>query len=56
LRTQAFFDLLLLEIQNLQSIIEQTFAEAEKEAELIRNWLLQRTRIAGQNYLDGKET
>ena len=39
-QTEAYFDLLLLEIKRLDSEIEKNFTEAEKEAELIKNWAL----------------
>lgn len=39
-QTEAYFDLLLLEIKRLNSEIEKNFTEAEKEAELVKNWAL----------------
>lgn len=39
-QTEAYFDLLLLEIKRLNSEIEKNFTEADKEAELIKNWAL----------------
>ena len=39
-QTEAYYDILLLEIKRLDSEIEKNFTEAEKEAELIKNWAL----------------
>ena len=39
-QTEAYYDILLLEIKRLNSEIEKNFTEAEKEAELIKNWAL----------------
>lgn len=39
-RTEAYFDLLLLEIKRLNSEIEKNFTEADKEAQIIKNWAL----------------
>lgn len=39
-QTQAYFDLMLIEIGKLQSQIEVNFAEAEKEIEIIKEWSL----------------
>lgn len=39
-QTEAYFDLLLLEIKRLNSDIEKNFDEAEKEVEIIKNWAL----------------
>jgi len=39
-RTEAYFDLLLLEIKRLNSEIENTFTEADKETAMIKNWAL----------------
>jgi len=39
-QTEAYFDLLLLQIQQLQSKIEHTFSEAEKEVKIINQWAL----------------
>ena len=39
-QTQAYFDLILIEIGKLQSQIEVNFAEAEKEIEIIKEWSL----------------
>ena len=38
--TEAYFDLLLLQIQQLQDKIEHTFSEAEKEVKIINQWAL----------------
>lgn len=39
-QTEAFFDLLLLQIMQLQDQIAANFAEAEKEVQIIKNWAL----------------
>ena len=39
-QTEAYFDLLLLEIKRLNSEIEKNFTEADKEAAMIKNWAL----------------
>jgi len=39
-QTEAYFDLLLLQVAQLQSQIEYNFSEAEKEVKLINNWAL----------------
>lgn len=39
-QTEAYFDLLLLEIQELQNRINKTFAEAEKEIDIINQWAI----------------
>jgi len=39
-QTEAYFDLLLLEIKRLNSEIENTFTEADKETAMIKNWAL----------------
>jgi hypothetical protein len=39
-QTEAYFDLLLLEIKRLNSEIENNFSEADKEVVLIKNWAL----------------
>lgn len=38
--TEAHFDLMLLQIRQLQAKIENTFAEAEKEVKIINEWAL----------------
>lgn len=40
LRTQAYYDLLLLEIQKMNQQIADTFLESDKEIEIIRQWAL----------------
>jgi Bacteriophage Mu Gam like protein len=39
-QTEAFYDLLLLQIKNLNQQIEKNFTEAEKECNIINNWAL----------------
>lgn len=39
-QTQAYYDLVLIQIGELQSEIEENFAEAEKEIEIIGQWSL----------------
>lgn len=39
-QTEAFYDLLLLQIKKMNHQIANTFAEAEKECRLINNWAL----------------
>ena len=39
-QTEAFYDLLLLQIQQMQEKIAYNFAEAEKEVAIINNWAL----------------
>lgn len=39
-QTQAYYDLILIQIGELQSEIEENFAEAEKEIEIIKEWSL----------------
>ena len=39
---EAYYDLLLLEIQNLSKEQEKNFTTANKEIELINNWVLKR--------------
>ena len=39
-QTEAYYDLVLLEIKNLNQKIESNFREAEKECEIINNWAL----------------
>ena len=40
LQTQAYFDLLLLEIQKLQESIANNFLESDREVEIIKQWAL----------------
>jgi phage host-nuclease inhibitor protein Gam len=45
-QTQAYYDLILIQIGELQSEIESNFAEAEKEIEIIKEWTLnQNTKL-----------
>ena len=39
-QTEAYYDLLLLQIKNLNQQIEKNFSEAEKECQIINNWAL----------------
>lgn len=39
-QTEAFFDLLLLQVQQMQEQIAYNFAEADKEVALIKQWAL----------------
>jgi len=39
-QTEAYFDVLLMQIQSLQSQISNNFAEAEKEVSMINQWAL----------------
>lgn len=39
-QTEAYYDLVLLQIKTLNEKIEKTFAEADKECELIKNFAL----------------
>ena len=41
-QTEAYYDLVLLEIKNLNQKIESNFREAEKECKIIKNWALAR--------------
>jgi hypothetical protein len=50
-QTEAYFDLLLLEIKRLNSEIEKNFTEAEKEIEMIKNWALMKN-LKVQNRID----
>lgn len=42
LQTEAYFDLLLLQIEQLQEQISANFSEAEKEIQIIKDWALRR--------------
>jgi hypothetical protein len=44
-QTEAYYDLILLQIKNLQGQIANNFSEAEKEIQHINNWVLQRNMI-----------
>lgn len=39
-QTEAYYDLLLLQIRSLNKQIERNFSEAEKECQIINNWAL----------------
>ena len=39
-QTEAYYDLVLLQIRTLSKEIEKNFTEAEKECEIIKNWAL----------------
>ena len=39
-QTEAYYDLLLLQIKNFNHQIEKNFSEAEKECQIINNWAL----------------
>lgn len=41
-QSEAYYDLLLLQIKSLDEEIEKNFNEAEKEIEIIRNWAIKR--------------
>ena len=45
MRTEAYFDLVLLQIKSLQEQIGINFKEAEKEVQHINTWVLQRNSI-----------
>ena len=44
-QTEAYYDLVLLQIKNLQGQIANNFSESEKEIQHINNWVLQRNII-----------
>jgi hypothetical protein len=44
-QTEAYYDLVLLQIKNLQGQIANNFSESEKEIQHINNWVLQRNMI-----------
>src|ERR1035441_8933124 len=44
-QTEAYYDLILLQIKNLQGQIANNFSEAEKEIQHINNWVLQRNIV-----------
>src|ERR1035437_5715710 len=44
-QTEAYYDLLLLNIKNLQGQIASNFSEAEKEIQHINSWVLQRNLV-----------
>ena len=40
--TEAHYDLMILEIREIENEIEKNFSEANKEAEIIHNWALEK--------------
>jgi len=44
-QTEAYYDLILLQIKNLQDQIANNFSEAEKEVQHINNWVLHRNMV-----------
>ena len=44
-QTEAYFDLLLLQIKKLQEEIAQNFSNADKEIEIIKNWALSKNSV-----------
>ncbi|MDR3665665.1 MAG: host-nuclease inhibitor Gam family protein [Ignavibacteriaceae bacterium] len=44
-QTEAFMDLILIQIKNLQGQIANNFSESEKEIQHINNWVLQRNMV-----------
>src|ERR1035437_930392 len=47
-QTEAYYDLILLQIKNLQEQIANNFSEAEKEINLINNWTLTRNSVLNE--------
>jgi hypothetical protein len=47
-QTEAYYDLILLQIKNLQGQIANNFSEAEKEINLINNWTLTRNSVLNE--------
>jgi hypothetical protein len=47
-QTEAYYDLILLQIKNLQGQIAYNFSEAEKEINLINNWTLSRNSVLNE--------
>jgi len=47
-QTEAYYDLILLNIKNLQGQNANNFAEAEKEINLINNWTLTRNSVLNE--------
>lgn len=45
MQTEAYYDLVLLQIKTLTLQIEKNFTQAEKECELINNWALTRNSM-----------
>lgn len=50
-QTEAFFDLVLLEIKKLNDKIESNFRTAEQEAELINQWALKKNTVLNERKL-----
>ena len=44
-QTEAYYDLVLLQIKTLTQQIEKNFSQADKECEIIRNWALTRNTM-----------
>ena len=44
-KTEAYYDLVLLQIKTLNTKIQKNFSEAEKECEIINNWALTRNSM-----------
>jgi hypothetical protein len=44
-QTEAYYDLVLLQIKNIQGQIANNFSESEKEIQHINNWVLQRNMV-----------
>jgi len=47
-QTEAYYDLILLQIKTLQEQIAHNFSEAEKEINLINNWTLSRNTVLNE--------
>ena len=47
-QTEAYYDLILLQIKNLQEQIAHNFSEADKEINLINNWTLSRNSVLNE--------
>lgn len=44
LQTMAYFDLIILEVANLEKQVESTFDQAQKESEIIHDWALRKNQ------------
>jgi hypothetical protein len=44
-QTEAYYDVILIQIKNLQGQIANNFSEAEKEIQHINNWVLHRNMV-----------
>jgi len=55
-KTQAYYDLLLLQINNLQENIANNFNEADKEVAIIKDWALKKNSIIQEriNFIERK--